>query len=320
MKNLFKQEKAITLIALVITIVVLLIISAVIIATLTGDNGLITKAFSANRASREVEIKEKIQLAASAAEIINYGQLRKNEFDIELEKEFGKDNYELLTIGKEFLIIIENIEHRIDINGNISSTSNIESVDISNAGDLSKGGQYDGLTEETAYIVESTLIDLLTYSKFSNTILLANIAAGHYQWDEGIKDVDEINTIYNCPKINIKPGETLLLVSLNNSFNQAKANGVYRRIDIYEATRKFWKISKNSPYEIKYVLGIYKGVVRSVIEVKSWKWATVADDGTIFKSERCIFEGKLLENSPYINKDVSDYPFGSGGAVRYIRK
>ena len=42
MKNLFKQEKAITLIALVITIVVLLIISAVIIATLTGDNGLIT--------------------------------------------------------------------------------------------------------------------------------------------------------------------------------------------------------------------------------------------------------------------------------------
>lgn len=157
------------------------------------------------------------------------------------------------------------------------------------------------LTEETAYIVESTLIDLLTYSKFSNTILLANIAAGHHQWDEGIKDVDEINTIYNCPKINIKPGETLLLVSLNNSFNQAKVNGVYRRIDIYEATRKFWKISKNSPYEIKYVLGIYKGVVRSVIEVKSWKWATVADDGTIFKSERCIFEGKLLENSPYIN-------------------
>ena len=95
MKNLFKQEKGITLIALVITIVVLLIISAVIIATLTGDNGLITKAFSANRASREVEIKEKIQLAASAAEIINYGELRKNEFDIELEKEFGKDNYEL---------------------------------------------------------------------------------------------------------------------------------------------------------------------------------------------------------------------------------
>ena len=174
MKNLFKQEKAITLIALVITIVVLLIISAVIIATLTGDNGLITKAFSANRASREVEIKEKIQLAASAAEIINYGELRKNEFDIELEKEFGKDNYELLTIGKEFLIIIENIEHRIDINGNISSTSNIESVDISNAGDLSKGGQYDGLTEETAYRI-TCIEDLLEWSNNANNYKNKNI-------------------------------------------------------------------------------------------------------------------------------------------------
>lgn len=152
----------------------LLIISAVIIATLTGDNGLITKAFSANRASREVEIKEKIQLAASAAEIINYGELRKNEFDIELEKEFGKDNYELLTIGKEFLIIIENIEHRIDINGNISSTSNIESVDISNAGDLSKGGQYDGLTEETAYRI-TCIEDLLEWSNNANNYKNKNI-------------------------------------------------------------------------------------------------------------------------------------------------
>ena len=57
------------------------------------------------------------------------------------------------------------------------------------------------LTEETALILESTLIDLLTYEKFNKTYILANIVAGHHQWDEGIKDVDEINTIYNCSKI-----------------------------------------------------------------------------------------------------------------------
>ena len=175
------------------------------------------------------------------------------------------------------------------------------------------------LTEETALIVESTLIDLLTYNKFNKTNLLANIVAGHHQWDEGIKDVDEINSIYNCEQLEVNYGETLLLVSLNNSFNQAKANGVYRRIDIYESTRKYWKISKSNLQKIKYVLGVYKGVVRSVIEVKSWKWTTVAEDGTIFKSDRCIFEGNLLENSPYLNKDVSKYPFGSGGAVRYVK-
>ncbi len=175
------------------------------------------------------------------------------------------------------------------------------------------------LTEEVAFIVESTLIDLLTYRKFNKTNLLANVVAGHHQWDEGIKDVDEIDTIYNCPKIDINHGDTLLLVSLNKSFDQAKANGVYRRIDIYESTRKYWKIGKNSPQEIKYVLGVYKGIVRCVIEVKSWEWTVIAEDGTRFKSERCIFEGKHLTDSPYLNKDVSDYPFGSGGAIRYIR-
>ena len=190
---------------------------------------------------------------------------------------------------------------------------------------LQEGKQVDlyilrhNLTEKTALIVESTLIDLLTYSKFNKTNQLANIVAGYHQWDEGIKDVDEINAIYNCAKIEVKHGDSLLLVSLNNSFNQAKAQGVYRRIDIYESTRKYWKISKAAPSGIKFVLGVYKGVVRSVLEVESWTWTTVAEDGTEFKSDRCVFEGKLLKDSPYLNKDVSDYPFGSRGSVRYIR-
>lgn len=175
------------------------------------------------------------------------------------------------------------------------------------------------LTEDTAYVVESVLIDLLSYSKFNTTNLLANVVAGHHQWDEGIKDVNEIDAIYNCSKIDTNHGDILLLVSLNKSFDQSKANGVYRRPDIYEATRKYWPIRKNAPQEIKYVLGVYKGVVRSVIEVTSWNWTDVSEEGTIFKSDRCIFEGKLLHDSPYLNKDVSDYPFGSGQAVRYIR-
>ena len=83
--------------------------------------------------------------------------------------------------------------------------------------------------------------------------------------------------------------------------------------------QKHWKISKNRLQDIKYVLGVYKGVVRSVIEVKAWQWAKVSEDGTTFKSDRCIFEGNLLDNSPYLNKDISDYPFGSGGAVRYVK-
>ena len=49
-----KKEKGITLIALVITIIVLLILAGVTIATLTGDNGILTKA---NEAKESTEIE-----------------------------------------------------------------------------------------------------------------------------------------------------------------------------------------------------------------------------------------------------------------------
>lgn len=63
MKNkLFTKNKGITLIALVITIIVLLILAGITIATLTGDNGLLVKAQEAKKASDEATEKENEQL------------------------------------------------------------------------------------------------------------------------------------------------------------------------------------------------------------------------------------------------------------------
>ncbi|MBQ0045980.1 MAG: endonuclease [Prevotellaceae bacterium] len=174
------------------------------------------------------------------------------------------------------------------------------------------------LTEEEAFLLESTLIDMLTYSKFNHENQLTNIASGYHQWDEGIKTIDEVNALYDCQKIEVNSNDRLLLVSLNRSFNQAKANGVYRRLDIYESTRKYWAIGTDKAQEIDYVLGVYKGIVRCVIKVESHKWVSQAEDGTIFKKPRCCFDGKNCTDSIYLNKDVTDYPFGSGGAIRYI--
>ena len=56
MKNKLKERKGITLIALVITIIILLILASVSIAMLTGDNGILTQA---NKAKNETEIKNK---------------------------------------------------------------------------------------------------------------------------------------------------------------------------------------------------------------------------------------------------------------------
>ena len=58
-----KGKKGITLIALVITIIVLLILAGVTIATLTGDNGLLTKAGNAKNTNEKGQIEEQIRLA-----------------------------------------------------------------------------------------------------------------------------------------------------------------------------------------------------------------------------------------------------------------
>ena len=54
-----------------------------------------------------------------------------------------------------------------------------------------------GMAQDVAFIVESVLIDLLTYEPFNLESILTNIQSGHHQWDCGIKTIDEINTLYD---------------------------------------------------------------------------------------------------------------------------
>ncbi len=62
LSKLPKNSKGITLIALVITIIVLLILAGISIATLTGQNGLLTKADTAKEESKKAEYKEVLEL------------------------------------------------------------------------------------------------------------------------------------------------------------------------------------------------------------------------------------------------------------------
>ena len=67
------REKGITLIALVVTIIVLLILAGVAIATLTGKNGLITRAKQAKKTQIEAEIKESLILAVQDLQVEKVG-------------------------------------------------------------------------------------------------------------------------------------------------------------------------------------------------------------------------------------------------------
>ena len=100
MKRLKQANKGITLIALVITIIVLLILAAVSISTLTGENGLLTKASDAKDKSTEAEVKEDVGLAWNSVQtdgIIENWDLNKKatELQAELQK---KDSSATVTV------------------------------------------------------------------------------------------------------------------------------------------------------------------------------------------------------------------------------
>ena len=62
-----KRNNGITLIALVITIIVLLILAGVTIATLTGENGILSKASEASEETRKANAEEQVNLAVVAS-------------------------------------------------------------------------------------------------------------------------------------------------------------------------------------------------------------------------------------------------------------
>lgn len=78
-----KNQKGITLIALVITIIVLLILAGVSIAMLTGDNGIITKATEATTNTKRGEAKEAVRLGVATIITENEGTLDKNTITID---------------------------------------------------------------------------------------------------------------------------------------------------------------------------------------------------------------------------------------------
>ena len=66
MKFNLKKERGITLIALVITIIVLLILAGVTIASITGENGILSKATQASQKTTQEKEREEIKMAVTS--------------------------------------------------------------------------------------------------------------------------------------------------------------------------------------------------------------------------------------------------------------
>ena len=132
MKKISIKEKGITLIALVITIIVLLILAGVTIATLTEDNGILTRATETKEETEIGDEKEKVELSAvGALAKDNGGEIKRNNLNYELTSYIGAEGTDYTLSESEtapFVVTYSDSgrSYIIDENGNVS-----EYVDIS---------------------------------------------------------------------------------------------------------------------------------------------------------------------------------------------
>ena len=142
-ENLLKKEKGITLVALVVTIVILIILATVAINGTFGENGLIRKAEEAKEMMVISSVKEKIeidklskQLEGEISEeelkdiLDNYGEIIYEEDGTTIKGIIEKDNgYEVLLPDVMEGVVVHNIYVTLYSDGTLGFSNNQETIE-----------------------------------------------------------------------------------------------------------------------------------------------------------------------------------------------
>ncbi len=202
-------NQGITLIALVITIIVLLILVGVSIATLTGENGILTKAVTAKKETDIATEDEKVKLAVASA-INNDGEFDSNLFITEITNQGLSGNSD--TNGN-IVVNTKNKTYTISDKGKITETNKTntdeeeqEPVTVPESYVKSFNAGKDGNDNVIGYIVNN--------SKSSNAYDMIFIGAGEMgnhnnaNYSDVLKDYASFASIttWKADFINIKIG------------------------------------------------------------------------------------------------------------------
>ena len=122
-----KLNEGITLIALVVTIVVLLILAGVTIASLSGQNGILRNSSKAKEQTKIGNEKDQVQIASMAALADDLGgEIKKDNLTAELKKQLGAEGEKWSYITPEpsdgYIVKFTESDrsYKVDKNGDIS--------------------------------------------------------------------------------------------------------------------------------------------------------------------------------------------------------
>ena len=225
-----KENKGITLIALIMTIIILLILAGITIGALTGENGIISNSKTAREETEIANEKEILEKATVEAMGKNkYGNIEESELQSALNKETGDGKTEAVNTGEEFevLFIESNRYYIVDKDGNIGDTQNV--VEDNNPGNITVGINGETLDGSADHPYEIWCIeDLCAFSKSVN---------------EG-EDYDEDNV------------KLMTTLNFNSSLSYSDSKNKYR----YDETANAYIVDETSEKTLKELITDENGI------------------------------------------------------------
>ena len=175
-----REKAGITLIALVITIILLLILAGITISAITGNNGIIGNAGKAKKEAEIANEKEIVEKATVQAMGNNkYGNIEEDELQKQLNKETGEGKTEATDIGDEFEVIFtdSNRYYMVDKDGNVGAAQDI--IKDKNPGNITVGKDGEELDGSEEHPYEIWCIeDLIEWSQNYSNYMNAYINLG----------------------------------------------------------------------------------------------------------------------------------------------
>mgnify|MGYP004647748327 CR=1 FL=1 len=192
-----RSQSGITLIALVVTIIVLLILAGISINMLTGQNGILNRAAEAKEKTGTTQTEETVKLSVTDALTRGTGSLTDENLKAALNSNIGAGKYEIsgdATSG--WTVTVNGKEYKIDSTGKISGTTSGGSngENSGNTGSLPTG------TGTTPYLPDETKFEKVEGTDLDSGLVIKEKATGsEYVWVE----VPRTTAVYPEEKLNI---------------------------------------------------------------------------------------------------------------------
>ena len=304
------DNRGITLIALVITIIVLLILAGISIATLTGDNGLLTKASDAKIKTVNANVFEQLQI-----EEMSYITDKTAGTTTKSLVEYLKDKLIITAIDEEngiWLIDVEKLLGSKQSLGNGTYPNDVYTLEQENppTGSLinTKMASTTPIKVAAAPTIQITYKVVYHGNGLSDSLTLGNLS---YNSNSTVVVSDESTKLYDFYKT-----KNFEFVETTQSIDGKNAEYIFRNLEAYSA----YVLYDGNIYKVSYestnitVTGVVK--VSSNADFTTFGVYTIDGNDVLVTpgKEKIVHEHRTFSSYYYLDEDgnMTDVPFTSG--------